>query len=402
MNKINYQRKLDEVIRQVVQSEKVPSLLLHSCCAPCSSYTLEYLSEFFNITVLYYNPNIAPKGEYEYRVAEQERLINEMKSKNPIRLIRGDYLPEIFLDAVKGFEKEPEGGKRCRICYRLRMEEAARIASEMNFDFFTTTLTISPLKDSAVINTIGDELSQTYKVKHLPSDFKKKGGYQRSIELSKEHHLYRQNFCGCVFSHQKDEPFNIKNGRLRVRDGKLVNKNGTPIQLRGMSTHGLAWNPDTYNEDSLKTLVTDWHISVFRIAVYTHEWGGYCTDEWKSKDEYHKTIDELIAICKKLGIYCIIDWHILNEGSGNPNITIEDARRFWTYMAAKHKNDTHILYEICNEPNGKDVGWSEVKKYTDDIIPLIRSIDPETVIICGTPTWSQDVDEAAENPPKNV
>lgn len=188
------------------------------------------------------------------------------------------------------------------------------------------------------------------------------------------------------------------NGKLKVENGQLVNECGYPTQLRGMSTHGLAWNPDAYTEESIKTLVEDWNISLFRIAVYTHEWGGYTTNQWRSRDEYHQIIDNLVSICGKYGIYCLIDWHVLNQGSGNPYNTIEDATYFWSYMSRNHREDKHVIYEICNEPNGNTVKWSNVKKYADEIIPLIRKADPYTIIVCGTPTWSQDVDEAAKNP----
>lgn len=197
MNKINYQKKLDRVIGEIGDSR--PKLLLHSCCAPCSSYVLEYLSEYFQITVFYYNPNIDSAQEYEKRVGEQQRLIREM-NLDGIRVIDGGYDPEVFYRAVRGYEKEPEGGERCRKCYRLRLQETARRAAEGRFDYFTTTLTISPLKNARWLNEIGQEEGEKYGVPFLPSDFKKKGGYQRSIQLSKEYSLYRQNFCGCIFS----------------------------------------------------------------------------------------------------------------------------------------------------------------------------------------------------------
>ncbi len=200
MNQTNYQKKLDQIIEALTREGEVPSLLLHSCCAPCSSYTLEYLSNHFQITVLYYNPNIYPEEEYTKRVEEQKRLISELTPKYPIRLITEEYHSEEFYNKVKGLEKEPEGGARCFVCYRLRMEHTAQLAKTLGFDYFTTTLSISPLKNAEKINAIGEELGTLYEVKHLPSDFKKKGGYQRSIQLSKEHNLYRQNYCGCVFS----------------------------------------------------------------------------------------------------------------------------------------------------------------------------------------------------------
>lgn len=195
--KINYQMNLDNLISSL---DKVPRLLLHSCCAPCSSYCLEYLSRHFSITVLYYNPNIFPHGEFTKRAEEQRRLISEMTVKNPVELVVDDYDPNDFFSAVKGFEDCKEGGERCFVCYRLRLERAARYAAENNFDFFCSTLSISPLKNAQKLNEIGEELSEIYKVKNLPNDFKKKGGYLRSIELSREYGLYRQNYCGCVFS----------------------------------------------------------------------------------------------------------------------------------------------------------------------------------------------------------
>ena len=206
---VNYSKQLDSLLaetdRKVQEGGTVPSLFLHSCCAPCSSYVLEYLSPHFRITDFFYNPNIQPGEEYRRREAELQRLIDEMNPVNPVRFLAGHYDPREFYNAVKGLEHIPEGGERCFACYRLRMEEAARLASEGGYDYFTTTLSISPLKNAAMINRIGLELEQRYGVKHLPSDFKKKGGYQRSIVLSREHDLYRQDYCGCVFSKRERE-----------------------------------------------------------------------------------------------------------------------------------------------------------------------------------------------------
>lgn len=199
-NKRNYQKELEHVITEAEREGKIPRLLLHSCCAPCSSYVLEYLSNFFKITVCYYNPNIYPPEEYKERVAEVERLIKEIPQKHPIRFIGGEYTPELFYEAVKGHEADPEGGERCRLCFMLRLTEAARLAAEAGYDYFTTTLTISPLKDAEQLNTLGEEAGLRYGVSYLSSDFKKKNGYKRSIELSKQYNLYRQNYCGCVFS----------------------------------------------------------------------------------------------------------------------------------------------------------------------------------------------------------
>ena len=203
--KQNYQKMLEETIAKNQREERVPSLLLHSCCAPCSSYCLEYLSQYFKITVFYYNPNIYPEEEYRKRVAEQQKFIEKLPVKYPIHFVEGAYEKERFYEMAKGLEDCPEGGERCFKCYRLRMEEAAKFAEEGGYDYFTTTLSISPLKNAEKINEIGEELAEIYKVPHLPSDFKKKNGYKRSIELSHEYDLYRQNYCGCVFSKREQE-----------------------------------------------------------------------------------------------------------------------------------------------------------------------------------------------------
>ena len=200
LQKINYQKELEKLLTRLEKEEKVPTLLLHSCCAPCSSYVLEYLSQYFKITVFYYNPNIYPESEYTKRILEQQKLIEEMHFRYPVSFLAGKYDRDRFYEMAKGLEDVPEGGERCFRCYRLRMEEAAKLAKEGGYDYFTTTLSISPLKNAQKINEIGEELAEIYKVPHLTSDFKKKNGYKRSIELSHEHALYRQNYCGCVFS----------------------------------------------------------------------------------------------------------------------------------------------------------------------------------------------------------
>lgn len=200
MNKINYQKLLDGIIEENSKNGVVPKLLLHACCAPCSSYCLEYLSNYFEITVFYFNPNISLKEEYEYRLNEEKRLISLMEFKNPVNIVYGEYNPNDFYTAVRGLEKEPEGGKRCEKCFRLRLEASAKEAEKLGCDYFATTLTISPLKNAQLINTIGEEKGQKYGVKWLYSDFKKKEGYKRSIILSKKYELYRQNYCGCIFS----------------------------------------------------------------------------------------------------------------------------------------------------------------------------------------------------------
>lgn len=204
MQKKNYQRMLEQLISAIPEGE-APRLLLHSCCAPCSSYCLEYLAQYFRITLLYYNPNISPREEFDKRTEELQRLVSRLPMKYPAQVVVPEYRPEEFYNAVKGMEQLPEGGGRCLVCYRLRLEKAALYAAENGFDYFCTTLTISPMKNAAALNEISEELSRIYPVKPLPSDFKKKGGYLRSIELSREYGLYRQNYCGCVFSKQEAE-----------------------------------------------------------------------------------------------------------------------------------------------------------------------------------------------------
>lgn len=207
--KVNYQQQLEKILADPSTDGK--TLFLHTCCAPCSSYVLEYLAQYFRITVFYYNPNISISEEYDKRVIEQKRLIDaynqEKKGKYPIAFVEGDYEPERYLAAVKGHEDDPEGGDRCRICFALRLKEACHMAAEGGFDYVTTSLTISPLKNAQALNEIGQRCAADAGVNFLPSDFKKKNGYKRSIELSKEYDLYRQNYCGCVFSQNevKDE-----------------------------------------------------------------------------------------------------------------------------------------------------------------------------------------------------
>lgn len=203
--KINYQKKLEAEIAAMGGRK---SLLLHSCCAPCSSYVIEYLSEFFDITLLYFNPNISPESEYQKRIEEVKRLIKEMPLKSEVRLIEGRYCPDEFINIARGMEDLPEGVERCFKCYRLRLTEAAAAAKEKGFDYFTTTLSISPHKNAEKLNEIGQELEKKYGVKYLYADFKKRGGYKRSIELSRVYGLYRQNYCGCVYSKSEAEQRN--------------------------------------------------------------------------------------------------------------------------------------------------------------------------------------------------
>ncbi len=232
----NYQKELDKLLNEITEkngagTESAPRLFLHSCCAPCSSYVLEYLRQYFRITVFYYNPNITEDEEYRKRVAEQKRLIAAYNEKLPdaagkgpadgqgkgrnidgesisngrqqgyyIQVMEGDYEPQFFFEIAKGLEQCPEGGERCFACYELRLRETAKRAKAGGYDYFTTTLSISPLKNAAKLNEIGEKLAEEYGVAWLPSDFKKRDGYKRSIELSREYGLYRQDYCGCVYS----------------------------------------------------------------------------------------------------------------------------------------------------------------------------------------------------------
>ena len=196
----NYQSELEQIINQNEKANVVPTLFLHSCCAPCSSYVLEYLSQHFKITVLYYNPNIYPDEEYYKRVTEQQAFIRKMKFANPVGFIEGEFDKEKFHDLVKGYEKYPEGQERCFICYHLRLAKTAKLARAQGADYFATTLSISPLKNAPKLNDIGEEIANEVGIKWLPADFKKKNGYKRSVELAAEYGLYRQNYCGCVYS----------------------------------------------------------------------------------------------------------------------------------------------------------------------------------------------------------
>lgn len=204
MNKINYQLELDKIINKIEGENTTKSLLLHSCCAPCSSYVLSYLNKYFKITVFYYNPNITNKEEYLKRKQEQIRLISELPAINKINILDADYNPEKFFEISKGLEDCREGGERCFKCYKLRLEATAKAAKENNFDYFCTTLTISPLKNAQKINEIGHMLGDKYQIPFLPSDFKKKEGFKKSIDLSSQYNLYRQNYCGCIYSKPKE------------------------------------------------------------------------------------------------------------------------------------------------------------------------------------------------------
>lgn len=197
--KINYDIYMEKIIAEIKNNDKKPTLLIHSCCAPCSAAILEYLRDFFDITIYFYNPNITFKEEYLKRLEEQKEYDEKLAYNMPI--LEGEYNPlDDFFSRVRGLEKEPEGGKRCHSCYSIRMEATAKKAKELGFEYFTSVLSISPLKNSQWINEIGKELEDKYEVKFLYGDFKKKSRYLRSVQLSKEHDLYRQDYCGCVFS----------------------------------------------------------------------------------------------------------------------------------------------------------------------------------------------------------
>lgn len=201
----NFDKWLDERIEEHVKKGEVPIILLHSCCAPCSSYVISYLSDYFKITIFYYNPNISPKEEYDKRKKEQIRLLQEIDTKYPVTIMDCDYDNDLYEEAIHGLEMEPERGKRCDVCFQLRLEETAKKASLEKFDYFGTTLTVSPYKNAVLINQIGKNLEEKYGVSFLISDFKKKDGYKKSIELSKKYHLYRQDYCGCKYSKRERE-----------------------------------------------------------------------------------------------------------------------------------------------------------------------------------------------------
>ena len=202
---ISYQRWLDAKINETKNNKYRPELLLHSCCAPCSSYVIEYLSPFFSITVFFYNPNIHPEEEYKRRLGEQITLTEKIKVKNEINLIIGSYEPDLFFQRVKGLEQEKEGGRRCQKCFELRLEKTAQKASQLGFPYFTTTLTVSPHKNAKLINRLGNDIASLYHLQYLFSDFKKKSGFQRSIVLSHQYKLYRQSYCGCIFSKEQEK-----------------------------------------------------------------------------------------------------------------------------------------------------------------------------------------------------
>lgn len=203
--KRNYQTETEKIIENNRKEGKVPTLLLHSCCAPCSSYVIEYLSQYFRITVFYYNPNIYPDEEYYKRVKEQQSFIERFPTKHKVDFIEGDFEKDVFYDMTKGLEDLKERGERCFKCYELRLRKTAEKARKQGSDYFTTTLSISPMKDAVKLNEIGERLAREYGVNYLLSDFKKKNGYKRSVEISDEYDMYRQDYCGCVFSKKQRE-----------------------------------------------------------------------------------------------------------------------------------------------------------------------------------------------------
>ena len=202
--KENYYLLYEKQVKDIIDMNKIPTLLLHSCCAPCSSHVITTLKDYFDITIIYYNPNIYPYEEYKKRKEEQIRLIQNIKSKNKLNIIDCDYDNEVYEQTIKGLEKEKEGGSRCQKCFYLRLNKTAEIAKKNNYDYFSTTLTISPYKNSIIINEIGKQLESIYNIKWLYSDYKKKDGYKKSIQLSKIYNLYRQNYCGCIYSKREN------------------------------------------------------------------------------------------------------------------------------------------------------------------------------------------------------
>lgn len=249
MNKINYQLALDKIIEENQKQQKVPSLLMHSCCAPCSSYCLTYLAQYFRITIFYYNPNISPETEYKKRVKEQIRLIQSLDVRYPISFVEGTYEPEKFYEMAKGLEEVKEGGIRCFACYKMRQREAAYYAKEHGFDYFTTTLSVSPHKNAQKLNEIGLWLQEEVGVAYLVSDFKKKGGYLQSIELSKKYDLYRQDYCGCEFSKRQREQERVAKEKDSQKEQKCIAKAKNSQKGEGMTTE--VW--DIYDEEGQRT-----------------------------------------------------------------------------------------------------------------------------------------------------
>lgn len=198
---MNYDLLMEEQIKNIPEGSE---LLLHACCAPCSSVVLERIANHFKVVIFYYNPNISEEEEYQKRVNELKKFISSFKTKYEVSLIEGKYDPERFFEMARGLENEPEKGSRCFKCYKLRLEETAKIADQLDYKYFCTTLTLSPHKNSKWLNEIGEGLDKEYQATYLYSDFKKKNGYKRSIELSKEYDLYRQDYCGCIYSKKNE------------------------------------------------------------------------------------------------------------------------------------------------------------------------------------------------------
>lgn len=253
VKKRNYQKELEKTIEDCQKEGKVPTVLLHSCCAPCSTYVIDYLSQYFNVTVYYYNPNIDEQEEYQKRAQEQKRLIECMPTPYLVKFVEGPYEVADYLANTSALALEKEGGKRCFICYEMRLQSTAQYAKAHDYDYFATTLTISPLKNAVKLNEIGMALQETYKVTYLPSDFKKKEGFKRSTELSKRYNLYRQAYCGCSYSKQGGKTLNetqgilVSNGYLRTKKFDEVNEmyeaaaKQLEIQLKIVYTNELIW-----------------------------------------------------------------------------------------------------------------------------------------------------------------
>lgn len=225
----NYQLILDKTLEHIQKENRVPSLLLHSCCGPCSTYVLDYLSDFFEITVYYYNPNIYPKEEYLFREAEQEDFIHRFAGKHPVHFKRAPYDPEDYYQRVRGHEEDPERGERCSLCYWMRLEAAAQLAQKEGYDYFTTTLSLSPHKDAQRLNRMGRELEEKYGVAYLYSDFKKRDGFKRSKALTDEYGMYRQDYCGCVFSYRDRQDY-LKRQAAEAKERKEMS--GKPLNKR--------------------------------------------------------------------------------------------------------------------------------------------------------------------------
>ena len=350
--KENYQKKLDQLLGTLQKEGQKPRLLLHCCCAPCSSYVLEYLNTYFDITAFYDNPNIAPESEFRFRVEELSRLLREMPLSAPVALVEGEYDTKAFYTIAKGHETDPEGGERCFACYRLRLEHSAKYAKDHGFDYFTTTLSISPYKNAEKLNQIGAELAEQYGVAYLFSDFKKKSGYLRSCQLSEEYQLYRQDYCGCIYSRAEAE------SRRKSVASQAEKSFSSALELRKMNCNDI---------------VEQWK---YVTALPADENGLTNAYEGVSFEEYRdKVLPELMMHEHPVNMP---DWFVPGTyyylWDGN---TLVGEYRIRHYLTDALKTGAgHIGYSIKKELRGKGYGTKGLALALD----LARKIIPEDEI----------------------